>query len=246
MFTPLRLVAIVICLAMGVTGYWMLRQREREIATQTLGDALKAGRKAMDEDDLPQADTEFQRAVKALDVLGRRDASAEATRQTARELAVMNQLVPKTLRELLAEAAEVSGGGNADAWPEIFRVGYHDRWVLLDAQVTAQLPENPQQPSEFLIDLPVTSGDNRLVLILKTRELANVPRDGAPRRMILVARLNECVKDSGQANVWRLHLDEKSPFLWTDMSLLARLGWTRDAELEKLLQQQAKLEGLGP
>lgn len=243
-FTPLRIVIVLMFVALGMTGYWMLRQRERDLANQTLTEALKVGRKALEEDDLPEADAEFRRAVQALDVLGRRDASAQGTRQTARELTVMNQLVAKSLRDLLAEAAETTVNGNSAAWPDIFRASYRDRWIVLDTQVTPQPPEDPQAPSEFLIDLPVAAGENRLVVILKTRALSKVAINGAPRRMILAGRLQDCVQDPGQPGTWRLELDETSPFHWTDASLLVRLGWTRESTLEKLLEEQARLEGL--
>lgn len=243
-FTPLRMVVLVMCLVLGLTGYWMVRRRAREQATQTLTEALKAGRKALDEDDLLSAGSEFRRAAAALDVLRQTDATARSTRQTARELTAINGLADKSLRDLLAEGAETARAGNAESWKDIFRSSYHGNWLVLDTVVTPLPVENPREPTEFLIDLPVSSGENQLLLHLKSSEFEGVERDGRPRRMVLAVQLRDCIRDAERPNVWRLMLDEKTPFLWTDANLLQRIGWPREAALEQLIREQAQWAGV--
>src|SRR5262249_14882417 len=153
---------------------------------------------------------------------------------TARELTAINSLTDKSLRDLLAEAAEASRTGQ-DGWNDVFRSSYRDTWLVLDTIVTSLPLEDQQKPTEFLIDLPVAAGENQLSLSLHTREMGGVERDGRPRRMILAVQLQDCVRDTEHPGAWQLKLNEKTPFLWTDVGLLERIGWPRDAALEQLI-----------
>ena len=243
-FTRLRLVVLLMCVTLGLTGYWMIRRSHREQAKVTLSAALKAGHKAVDEDDLVTAETEFQKAVKALDMLGQNDGSARLTRQIARELTACNTLASKCRRDLLVEAVENAKGGQTESWANTFRSNYRDGWLVVDAVVTPIPVDDPKKASEYLIDLPVAWKESQLVVELRAGELAGIERDGRPRRMILAGQLQELVPDGERQGIWRLKLNEKSAFLFTDVALLERMGWPRDAALELLTQEQAQAQGI--
>lgn len=243
-FTPLRIVGGVLAVVLTASGFWILRERERDLATQALSAALKAGRKALEEDDIPEADLQFENAVQALDRLGLHDRPAQAARQTARELAVMHQLTSHTLPELLGEAAKTVAASDADQWAKIFLANYHGSWVILDTVVTPLPAAEGATAADFLLEGTFSNGTEQLHGTLQSDGLREIPRDGRPHRLVLAVQMQEFLHDSGSPGHWLLRFNGNTCFLWTDASLLARLGWPVDDVTKKLLADQTQWLGL--
>jgi hypothetical protein len=91
LITPFRAILAGIVLIIGVTGYGIWHSRQIEKAEVTLKTASEAGQQLLEEGDLVGANSAYQQASEAVDILGRHDRQAFDVQQTARELEALNR-----------------------------------------------------------------------------------------------------------------------------------------------------------
>jgi hypothetical protein len=242
-FTPVRLVLAGILSVIALTAWWIAHVRALEHAERTVVSASRLGERALADNDLPEAARQFQMARASLDVLGRNDPQSRALRQTAGEVIAAAGLVHASLFEILEEANEAAAGRASLTWSETFRLSYRDTWVVLDASVSRAI--DPSGGHRFDIDFPLPVRHDQAVVVgdMEIFEKA-VAADGAAKRVIFAAQLEDCRLDPGHQGVWKISLRPSTGFLWSSGERLELLGMGVDDATKRLLDEQTGLLGI--
>ena len=183
-FTPVRMVALILVSLVVGTGF-ALRQRElsRQLE-QTVSESGKLGELAVRERDWPAAADAYRQVAVALDRLGRTDPPARRLRQWDRELSALTRPLPRSLPDLVAEAAGESWMSNDLDWAELFRASYGDQWLVFEAWVDPGADGAPPH-----LSVPLIAGRYRATLTADLPTLSMIPAERLPVRVILAARL---------------------------------------------------------
>ncbi len=183
-FTPVRLVALIVISLVTGTGL-ALRQREvnRQLE-QIVTESGKLAELAVKERDWPAAAAAYRQVAEALDRLGRTDPPARRLRQWDRELSALTRPLPRSLPDLVAEAAGESWVANDLDWAALFQASYGDQWLVFEAWVDPGTDGAPPR-----LSVPLISGRYRATLTGELPGLAVIPPERLPARVILAARL---------------------------------------------------------
>jgi hypothetical protein len=163
----------------------------------------------------------------------------------SRETGAAADLLHSSLHDILHEAVETRGESSVGVWSELFRGLYRGGWVVIDAPVGRSSVAGVQP--RLVVEFPVSDGADNAALIA---DLAVLERylgpAGKPRRVIFAAQLEDFLPQSGSDHEWRIVLDRDTAFLWTSAETLEMLGFPLDRATQKVLDDQARLEGLAP
>jgi hypothetical protein len=243
-FRPVRLVLAGVAVVVGLTGWWIVHQRDRDAAERTIVSAVKLGEQALGDHDMVEAARQFQQVRAALDLLGRTDHQARALRQTANEMTAAADLCRSSLFDVLHDAAESESGKSHVSWDETFRAGYRDEWVVIDALVSRSA--DPAAAPKYDIDFLVTDGRNRAVIVadLDLFDRVVVTAASGPQRVIFAGQLDDCRKDPQVADAWRIVLRPTTGFLWSSVANFELLGVDADSTTKQLLAEQTSRLGI--
>lgn len=242
MWTPVRLVFLSVVAVILGTTYLILHARAIDRATQVLASATKKGQAALLEEDFPEAARQFQLAAGALDTLKRNDESARSIRQMYRESNAASQLSPRGPYEILSDAIETTGAAKGLNWPEVFRVNYHDNWLIFEAPVL-RLNEAPEPP-RYLVDLPIISGKIRATIVANLPIFNQLNIDKKSQRVVFAAQIEDFRPDPDAPQDWQIVLRPGSAFLWSDVNNYKTLGFVPDDQTEQTLAAQTRLLGV--
>jgi hypothetical protein len=241
--TPFRMVALGITVVAMGTGYFVVQKLRRDRATTDLRDAADSAWAAVEDADWPVARTQFKKAVDAAGILGRQDNASLRLTCGLREVSAIEQLCPKPLQEILAEADSMSS--DAEKWRKHFLTHYQDRWLVFDGPVDSR-------PDGWRVAFPVKVGKrNRPVRVaLKSSALDGVKESEAEQGIVLAARLEGC-ELSKDKKFWDVTFAPESAFLWSLPETFATLGieggeFRSSVQTDELLDRQAALNGIEP
>lgn len=241
MITPLRLIAVGMIGVVTLSGWWVVHRRAVAQAVVTFAAAAKAGRAALAESNFEMANQELQRAVTALDLLGRDDREARQVRQLAREAAAAQGLALSSLFELITEARGVRKL-SPDNWQQTIKHSYQGRWFLVE---TNGLQFTTGDPPQWRFSLPLVPGSEPLEI---SGDLANWTRwfgSEPPKHVILAGQLDEIRPlGSGPDGGLEIVLKKDTLCLWTNPDVYSALGGTLDDGSRATLTGQAQLLGL--
>ncbi|HID24395.1 MAG TPA: hypothetical protein EYP14_18630 [Planctomycetaceae bacterium] len=255
--TPFRVIMLSVIVVVGGTGYWVHRSRARERAEVQFKQSVHQGQAALKSGDLFSASKAFAEAVAALDVIGRDDRLARATRQMYRECRAASVLCPKTLLELVREADAVTRKGGASAWQAEMRSRFAGTWVVLHTRVRRSVGANGEE--HLIVDYPLMVGGRPVELLADlhafrqldwsalARQQSAADRQGV--ELIFAAQLEDCRLEDGTSERWVVVFDPRSGFLWSDYANYRTLGFRPETahseqHVKKLLSWQSKAIGI--
>ena len=247
LLTPFRLVLLGIVIVVAGTAFSVWHRARLDEAERTWQVAREKGRTALKAGDVPTALREFQRAVRAVDVLDRDDQAARMIRQQLREVTAVDQLLSVSLPEMIRNAEETIQA-NPLGWKERFEQTYKGRWLIMETSLVRVAETG--DGDRVVIDCPLVIGTRSLEFTGASAAFRSLDIGETPQRVILAAAVRSCELSESTPAHWVVELDPQSAFLWTDFDLYRRLGLsTGDADEDRqtrlLLTSQSKSIGIG-
>ncbi|QDT53453.1 hypothetical protein Pan44_14700 [Caulifigura coniformis] len=239
--TPFRIVVVSIAAVALITTYLTVQKVRRDAATTALRESTDAAWAAVKNRDWRTASEQFELATAAVTTLGRRDSTARRLESGLRESRTIDQLSPKSLLEILAEADATSA--DADKWKRQFQTHYEGRWLVFDGPVD-------RKQNGWQVSFPVTVGKrNRIVRVLiDSAAFDDLKESDGEQGVILAARLAGC-ELSDNKNVWNVTFEPDSGFLWSLPETFDALGidggeFRSPDQTKDLLTRQAEQNGI--
>jgi hypothetical protein len=228
--TPVRLIAVGVCLSVTLMGYVLLRQARWSRAQATVQASIDAGLDALHERRFDEAAKALSQASMSLDILGRDDEAADSIRRLARETVVGDGLAAEGLPQLLAELFELH---DADTVAGRFSRRYAGQWILFDAPLYY---EAKRKPRTVQLDMPLLIGDDLIEVRLDGDpwpSLLSGSTETTPTRVIFAAqldRLEPATKGRDSGRVW---LRAETAVLWSEPETLDALELLPAADEER-------------
>ena len=231
LFTPLRLVVAAILLVSLFTIRGLMNRQRIETAKATVAASADKGMAAIKEGDFATAARELEKARLAVDLLGRKDQTADEIRRNSREATAIANLAASSLTEFLEETL-------ANAKPsqsEPLRMASLDKhaWVLFDATV---IPIG-DGGNQLTVDSPVFLKSAFVEIEIDSPAISKFARSGESgenQRIIFAAQLEQVSAPKGEPPKAVLTLNGKTAFLWTSYAAYAAIGYRpHDAESEQ-------------
>jgi hypothetical protein len=249
--TPVRLVALAVCLLIGALSLVLYRQARWSHAQATVQPAIDAGHEALAERDFAAAAKAFTQATAALDVLGRRDDASHTLRRLSREVTVCDQLSSDSLETLLDELHNKTD--DADVATR-FDKQCAGRWFLFDAPAYLATDGNGKAARSVRFDLPLVVRDKPLELLLDGSPwpaLLSGSTASAPKRVLFAAQLDRFEPATKTRPVARVWLRGNTAVLWSESETLAALDFLpgdaeQQAVIDSLLAAQRALQETQP
>jgi hypothetical protein len=274
LFTPFRIILLLI-LGLGIsTALWSIQQNRRAHAVITAKEQGELGLKAIGERNWTAARNAFEQATWAVDLLGRDDLEANRYRQFFRETRAMTRMAGDSLFEMLDHAIDVTDHEGDEAWQREFRIRYRDKWMVIDGPVRLEtvsppMPADPggdeAQPQQArpqrrqgdLIERryelrfpwrPTQAAGVRVVVDFPVFENLVSPEREAV--VIFAGELQEC-RLSEDRSEWVVRFNSETGFLWGHQVTYDALGFQSDphrpdVEVLNRLEGQLKLMGVVP
>ncbi len=239
--TPLRLIAVGMLGVVTLAGWWVAHRRAVGQAVVTFAEASKAGRTALAGSDFDSADLQLQRAVTALDLLGRDDREARQVRQLAREAAAAHGLSLSGLFELISDVRGARKISPAN-WQQSIKQSHEGRWFLLE---TNALQLTTGDPPQWRFSVPLIPGAEPLQISGDLAAWSRVLGSTPPTHVILAGQLED-VRPLGNGTDQGLEivLKKESLCLWTNADVYSTLGGTLDESSRTTLKIQGQLLGI--
>uniref|UniRef100_A0A7C4LKE2 Uncharacterized protein n=1 Tax=Schlesneria paludicola TaxID=360056 RepID=A0A7C4LKE2_9PLAN len=244
--TPLRLIVLGLALILAVTGVATYRNVQLDWARTRLQPAIDEGLAAFREREFNAAKVAFDEACRALDLLQRRDAAAQAVRQLQREAEAAARLSVHNLSDLLEQAAASPAAGNVE---ERFRQHAAGEWFLFDAVVSVAPHEADATRQRCLVDVPLRLGELPVDVVFEDWPWKGTPSP-EPVRMVFAAQLDDLRLAREPVPRATLTLRQTNAVLWCHEDAFRALWlWPgnaeQDTELRELLSAQRRMSGLG-
>ncbi|WP_339733993.1 hypothetical protein [uncultured Gimesia sp.] len=249
LITPFRGILAGIMLIVGLTAYGILHSRNLEQASETLKIATATGEDLLKQGDLPAANTAYQEAFHALEVLGRTDQSANEIRQTSRELQAINLQAVSPLFELADEAVTKIKQSDEQSWNSLFDLRYAGSWMIFEASLLPLPPDPETEEPRFRLNLPVLLDEYTLYLELTSPSFLEYLEQHPGQPLIFAAQIATFQQAASQSDTGIIELDGKTAFLWSHLDLYEQLGIQFDEfhnrnQIEGVLNQQTQFLGL--
>ena len=221
-----------------VGGLW--HRNSIETAKATVAIAADAGQSAIRERKYTIGAKELERARLAVDLLGRKDPSAEEIRRLSREATVLANLASNSLTEFLEET--LSRGNSGQKGP--LRLASLDKnaWVIFD---TSLIPVDLEK-DRFLVDAPLYLRSVVVDVEIESKAVGKFIRSNSsaePQRVIFAAQLDELSAPEGEPRKSVLTLNGKTAILWTSYETYNAIGYhpsdtENEEQTKSLLERQ--------
>ena len=236
--TPLRLITVAILGISALTARGLWQRHLIETAKATVSVAADAGTAAVRELDFVKGAKELERARQAVDLLGRKDSTAEEIRRMSREATALAHLASSSLTEILQETLSNAKPGQTES----LRMASldQDAWVIFD---TSLIPDS-QHPNHFIVDAPLWLGKYSVQIEIESATLGSVAatsEGGESPRIIFAAQLEEISSPVGEPPLSLLRLNGRTSFLWSSYETYCAVGF-RPFDSENEQQTKAILE----
>lgn len=239
LLSPVRLVLGTAAAVLLVSTWWFLHAGKLERAKQTLLRSTRLAEQALSEGMLAEAAGHYEDVVAALDLLGRREPRALATRQLALETIAAGRLAPASLFQIVEEATASLLAGTSDIWPDVFRTTYRNQWVVFDAPVERS---EESGGARYTIDFPIEAAAARGALDGNLAVFERLPwTSQSTARVIVAAQLQDCRPNPGDQVGWIITFRADTAFLWTRAETYQLLGLEPDEATLALLDAQRQL-----
>ena len=228
---PLLAVGLVV-LVLGAISVRRWRQRQEDLPRIAEIGRTEGFRK-LDSGDFFAAKKILADASAAVDAMGGRFEGADAIRQAAREAAILTDLVPRSLEELVEEAATYR---DLAGWSAHFSSMYRGRSIILETTITS-VPD-PSKPSSSYADAyrilvgrgPKPTARGRIDYDGFELFELSAPKVGEIK--LFGARLNTLEFDRS-ANLWVLTLEPDSGAFVTHPRALEAIHWPTGEPVEE-------------
>jgi hypothetical protein len=180
------------------------------------------GLEALDAGEFDKAKLLLSRAARAVDALGGEFQGADAIRQGAKEAAIYTDLAPKSLEDILDEAANFR---SAEEWPARFDSHYKGRSVVVEAYI-ASTPKagSGSYDLDYRILAPGSTGKPRVGRIdLADFALFSDSKPSQDDRVLFGARLASFGLD--ERGDWVARLEPRSGVILVHPKALEALNW---------------------
>jgi hypothetical protein len=243
LLTPFRVVVLSIAAVSLVTSFFIVQKVRRDKATTALREATDNAWAAVENGDWAKSREQFTLAVTAAGTLGLRDSAAHRLESGLKESRAIEQLCPRPLIEILAEAESMSA--DQDKWKRHFATHYEGRWLVFDGPVALK---NEGWQVEFPIKIGKRGRPVRV--LIKSSGLDGVKETEGQRGVILAARLST-VELNEKKTAWNVAFEPESGFLWSLPETFTALGIDGDefrtpAQTKDVLAKQAEWNGIPP
>ncbi|MEI8019169.1 MAG: hypothetical protein WCH39_13280 [Schlesneria sp.] len=242
-FTPLRLVAAAILVVSIFTVRGLMNRHRIETAKATVAASADKGMVAIKEGDFATAAKELEKARLAVDLLGRKDQTADDIRRNSREATAIANFAASSLTEFLEETLANARPGQS----EPLRMASLDKnaWVLFDATV---IPTG-EGGNLLTVDSPVFLKSAFVEIEIDSPVIGKFARStesGENPRVIFAAQLEQVSAPKGEPPKAVLTLNGKTAFLWTSYAAYSAIGYRpHDEESEQqtkgLLERQLEI-----
>jgi len=242
-FTPLRLVAAAILVVSIFTVRGLMNRHRIETAKATVAASADKGMVAIKEGDFATAAKELEKARLAVDLLGRKDQTADDIRRNSREATAIANFAASSLTEFLEETLANARPGQS----EPLRMASLDKnaWVLFDATV---IPAG-EGGNLLTVDSPVFLKSAFVEIEIDSPVIGKFARStesGENPRVIFAAQLEQVSAPKGEPPKAVLTLNGKTAFLWTSYAAYSAIGYRpHDEESEQqtkgLLERQLEI-----
>jgi hypothetical protein len=243
LLTPFRIVVLSIAAVSLVTSYFIVQKVRRDKATTVLREATDNAWAAVENGDWAKSREQFALAVTAARTLRLRDGAARRLESGLRESRAIEQLCPKPLVEILAEAESMSA--DQEKWKRHLATHYEGRWLVFDGPVALK-------NDGWQVEFPIKVGKHGrpVRVLLKSSGLDAVNEEQARRGVILAARLST-VDLNDKKTAWNVAFEPESGFLWSRPETFSALGIEGDefrtpAQTKDVLARQAEQNGIPP
>lgn len=246
-FTPLRLVTGLILIISVLTARGLWYRQQWEAAKATVSAATDKGLAALHDRDFATAAKELERARAAVDLLERKDQTAEDIRRQSREATVLANLAANSLSEILEDTLGNGKPGDTDS----LQMGSLNRnaWVIFD---TSLVPLE-SGANRFQVDAPMWSNKHQVFVHIEIEsatlaKVAKVEEGAEAPRVIFAAQLEEMSAPTGKPATSIMKLNGKTAILWTDYDTYHAVGFDphSDSEYEQrtkaILSKQLELK----
>ena len=229
--TPLRLVAAAIIIVSLFTIRGLVNRQRIETAKATVAASADKGMAAIKEGDFATAAKELEKARLAVDLLGRKDQTADDIRRNSREATAIANLAASSLTEFLEETLANAKPGQS----ETLRMASLDKnaWVLFDATV---IPTG-EGGNQLTVDSPVFLKSAFVEIEIDSAAISKLARSadsGENPRVIFAAQLEQVSAPRGEPPKSVLTLNGKTAFLWTSYDTYSAIGYRpHDVESEQ-------------
>lgn len=239
--TPLRLISLGMIGVIFLAGWWTLHRRAVHNAALTFADTARSGRAALAKYDYDAANEQFQKAVKALDLLGREDREARQIRQLARETTASNGLSSTSLFELISESRQTKTMSPGD-WLQALTRTYRGTWFLFDTNALQFDSNGGKAQWKFL--LPLMPGEDPILVRGDLSKWGKLLGDKPPIHVVFAGQVEEIIPTAQGVNGWEIVLNGDTLVLWTDADTYRALGGVLDEGSVAALKSQSQLLGV--
>lgn len=235
--SPLKYIVLLLGLVLVVTVYAMFRSSQKNRATADLRDSIDLIAGAIDRGAWVEARNLLEKAVHAMEILGRSEPEIAGHRQQLREVTAMTSLLSVPIQELLDEADAAHTKGEE----ELRQFQYKARGQYLFVEGLAERHTDDKSTRvQHRIDLPMSVGQKSMnaQVVLESASLAHLLAKQESRHVIVAAKI-ESIEPVGKT--WEIHTETDSAVLWTSPKTFAGLGFSEPEteEVTDTLKQQA-------
>jgi hypothetical protein len=245
-FTPLRMVTLAIIGITGLTAHALWYQQAYRAAQATVAVATDDGKAAIRELDFVKGAKELEKARRAVDLLGRKDSSADEIRRLSREATVLANLASSSLTDILQETLSSAKPDQTESMA--ISSLYKNAWILFDSPV---IPESSSS-RRLIIDAPIVLGIVPVQVEVESKALTAAATilaadaGGELARIIFAAQVEEIVYNAGKPGSSVVKLNGNTAILWTSYDTYQAIGYRPiddddERQTKAILQRQLEM-----
>ena len=230
--TPFRIVMLLTTVIISLTIWWGLRARSLDRAAQIVQSERQEANAALQQGDLAKAAVHFGEACRALEVLGRDDASSRKTCQLAKETNAAANLIAQPLLIIVEDAHETlsaaqSEDDRADAELHALEL-YAGQWIVMETNLTPV--DGDGNTMRWVLDFPFTVGTTAVEIDANLPVFEPLRSNKKPQRVLFAAQLAGCHIRKKPRPTLVIEFDPETAFLWANVETLKIMGFVTDDE----------------
>ncbi len=237
-------VAGIAVLALGMV-LWVVRQQTLDLAETRLAAATDAGLDALAAGNFLEAREQLKIALDALAIVGADEEQIAPLRQRWLEAEFATHLLDGSLIDIVEATRDAERLKREDRLRQ-FDARFANRWLLLDLSpvelvtVDVKAEDSEVASTETRLLYPWML-DDQAIHVAGVESLVRGNRE----RVVLAGRLSGSEFDEA-SQAWVVRMDPDGSFLWTDFSILVRLGFVAEEDdlgLKQILRDQQPASG---
>lgn len=238
-FSPFRLLMLAVIATVGLTGWFMVQQRQTETAQKVWLESTATIAGKLEQDDLNGLLLELELALNAGAVLGKDDAEYRLLSNLQVETMGTDALAPSGLLDVFQAAYDAENHLKPDARSKIDKACTAG-WFLFDAVATKI---NTEHGITWMVDFPATPGLHPVSIILPQLLLVEQLELDSDTRLLFVAKLSvQTAPATNEDGQWALQVSSEDFAVLTHAAQCKVVGFDPDEDkgLVETLQQQTE------